>query len=298
MPLGRSILFAVSSASQLPTALDQLHASEVLSGERFEFGENWRGFLRMLDEDRITTAEDALREMLGVENLAGQRFLDVGCGSGLSSLAAHRLGADVHSFDFDPQSFACTGALRNRYAPGSQRWTVEHGSALDESYLRGLGLFDVVYSWGVLHHTGDMRRGLELAEIPVAPNGRLFISIYNDQGRRSHAWRAVKRGYNRLPGALRTPYVVAVMGPRELLVGLVYLLRGRPMDFVRRWTDYKRSRGMSRWHDFVDWVGGYPFEVAAPDAIFDFFRMRGFELQRLVVKDLGCNEYVFARRQG
>src|SRR5437763_14715558 len=124
------------------------HSNEVAAGQRFEFGKNWAAFLSVLDEERIAKAEESLKEMLEVETLEGKTFLDIGSGSGLFSLAARRLGARVHSFDYDSSSFACTQELRNRYFPGDPNWRVEQGSALDAEYLRSLGSFDIVYSWG------------------------------------------------------------------------------------------------------------------------------------------------------
>jgi 2-polyprenyl-6-hydroxyphenyl methylase/3-demethylubiquinone-9 3-methyltransferase len=203
----------------------------------------------------------------------------------------------VHSFDYDPTSVECTQELRRRHCPRGANWTIEAGNALNTDYWRGLGRFDVVYSWGVLHHTGDMWLGLENSIGVVADRGRLFIAIYNDQGPRSRIWRGVKRLYNGLPSQLRLPYTLIVMIPREALIALKSIIRGRPQEYVRGWTNYKRSRGMSRWHDMVDWVGGYPFEVATPEAVFDFVRTRGFTLERLKTcrGGLGCNQYVFLR---
>ncbi len=271
---------------------------QVASGERFEFGENWQRFLGVLDDERIAEAQASLREMLGDEDLSGLAFLDVGSGSGLFSLAAARLGAArVHSFDYDPDSVGCTLELRRRHGPRATDWAVTRGSALDGDYLDSLGHFDVVYAWGVLHHTGDMWAAIANVGGAVAPGGRLFISIYNDQGSRSVMWRAVKRRYNALPAAARLPYVLAVMVPRELLTAAKCVARGRPGDYVRGWTRYKATRGMSRWHDLVDWVGGYPFEVARPEQVLDFLRPRGFELERLRTcgGGLGCNQFVFRR---
>jgi len=275
------------------------HASEVAKGQRFEFGGNWANFLSLLDDDRISAAERGLQRMLQVERLDGLRFLDIGSGSGLSSLAARRLGARVHSFDYDPQSVACTNELRRRYFPETTDWSVERGSALDADYLRQLGTFDIVYSWGVLHHTGEMWRALENAVIPVAPGGRLFLAIYNDTGSQSRRWEWIKRTYNRLPSVARKPFAVAVTIPAEAKALASAILRRRPGDYVKSWTDYRRRRGMNKWHDIVDWVGGYPYEFATPDQIFDFYRARGFALTKIKCGGvgLGCNEFVFERHE-
>src|SRR5438093_190589 len=121
---------------------------------RFEFGKNWAAFLPTLNEERIRIAEGSLKRALQVEDLQGKTFIDIGCGSGLFSLAAVRLGASVHSFDYDAHSVACTAELKRSHFPDHPNWTVEQGSILDQEYIGKLGAFDVVYSWGVLHHTG------------------------------------------------------------------------------------------------------------------------------------------------
>lgn len=278
--------------------MDMSHASEVALGERFEFGENWSRFLDVLDDDRIRQAEASLCNMLGMESLAGKSFLDIGSGSGLFSLAARRLGAHVHSVDFDPQSVACTKELRRRYFPDDVSWRVEEGSALDADYLRSLGVFDVVYSWGVLHHTGDMWRALENAQLPVKQDGQLFIAIYNDTGTQTQRWKWIKRTYNRLPRLLRSPFAALMIAPDEIKPALRAALTLKPQQYLHRWTRYDKNRGMSRWRDIIDWVGGYPYEVATPDEIFDFYRARGFSLTKLKCGGvgLGCNEFVFVRR--
>src|SRR6202163_2648230 len=180
-----------------------MQTQEVEAGERFEFGKNWARFLSVLTESQIQSAVQSLETMLGGTDLTGRTFVDVGSGSGLFSLAARRLGARVHSFDYDPHSVACTQELRRRYYPDDPQWRVEEGSALDAEYMASLGKFDIVYSWGVLHHTGAMWEALENVCLNVAPEGQLFIAIYNDQGKTSQRWRTVKRTYNRLPRGLR-----------------------------------------------------------------------------------------------
>lgn len=274
-----------------------LHSAEVARGERFEFGENWRRFLDSLNEARILDAEHSLREMLECSTLAGRSFLDAGSGSGLFSLAARRLGARVHSFDYDPRSVACTSELRRRYFADDPQWTIHERSVLDTQYLRSLGSFDVVYCWGVLHHTGQMWQGLENIIAPVSSGGKLFLAIYNDMGTRSLRWRWVKRTYNRLPRGLRIPFMLIVAAPHEGKEIVRLLLAGRIREYLQTWTQDSSRRGMSRWRDIVDWVGGYPYEVAKPEEIFDFYRARGFTLQRMICGGvgLGCNEFVFLR---
>jgi 2-polyprenyl-3-methyl-5-hydroxy-6-metoxy-1,4-benzoquinol methylase len=288
--MSSSVVISTNSTAG-PRSSDPQHA-------RFEFGRNWARFLELLDDSRMRHAESSLADMLETPELSGASFLDIGSGSGLFSLAARRLGAQVHSFDYDIHSVNCTLELRRRYFPDDARWIVERGSALDREYLDSLGRFDIVYSWGVLHHTGDMWQALENVHGLVKPGGRLVLALYNDAGGRSRAWTVIKRTYVALPAPLRPPFTALAILPGEVKMAASALLRGRPTEYVECWTRYaERRRGMSRWRDAVDWVGGYPYEYAKSDVVFDFYRTRGFVLRRLKCSagPLGCNEFVFHR---
>ena len=260
---------------------------------RFEFGRNWSAFLSVLDDERIAIAESSLKRALEVEDLRGKTFIDIGCGSGLFSLAAVRLGARVHSFDYDTHSVACTAELKRRYFPDRADWIIEQASALDQDYLKKLGQFDFVYSWGVLHHTGDMWQALANVVPLVKPSGKLFIAIYNDLGTSSQRWRTIKKLYVWSNPLFKWTILLALFTAMQFKSAAMRIIRGEnPMPF-RRWREYKTRRGMSVWRDHVDWVGGYPYETAKPEQIFDFYRDLGFSLKFLRTGGLGCNEFVF-----
>jgi len=275
-----------------------MDVSDADNGPRFEFGDNWTAFLKSVDERRILAATDSMLAMLGGDNLQGKTFLDVGCGSGLASLVALRLGAKVHAFDYDATCVACASELKNRFAKPSDPWTIEQGSALDAAYLSSLGRFDVVYSWGVLHHTGSMNQAIDRCSDRVIDGGLLFIAIYHDQGSASRRWATIKRVYHRLPVAARPALVTTIASAYEARFALARLVKGQnPLPF----DDWKRKagdRGMSAWHDWVDWIGGWPFEFATPDRIINPLIEKGFDLQKIktVGNGWGCNEYVFRRR--
>ena len=210
--------------------------------DRFGFGKNWKQFLNTMNEERRDEARKSLAKWLGTNDLSNRSFLDIGSGSGLFSLAARDMGAVVHSFDYDIDSVECTQTLKNRYYPDDPEWTVERGDALDRAYLSGYGAHDIVYSWGVLHHTGNMYAALNNAGDMVKPGGLLYIAIYNDQGIASSLWKVEKRIFNIVPTAIKLlisgVFFVALWTVR----GIADIIKLRPFESYKM---YKKKRGMS-----------------------------------------------------
>lgn len=108
----------------------------------FSFGKNWSQFSYTLTDSQINQATHELKNLVG-SSINGKFFLDIGCGSGLSSLASHRLGASsIYSFDYDIYSVTTTKAVCAKYA-AQANWKIWQDSILTPSVV---GKFDVVYS--------------------------------------------------------------------------------------------------------------------------------------------------------
>jgi SAM-dependent methyltransferase len=240
--------------------------------DRFAFGENWKNFVeKHFSEERAATASNNLLQSLQLKNLEGMRFLDIGCGSGLHSLAAWRAGAShVFSFDYDSNSVETTKALW-RMAGQPENWTVLQGSVLDADLMSSLGQFDIVYSWGVLHHTGDMWTAIRNAAIPLAANGVFFVALYSDTTYRDASWSGlptpeqwlhIKQSYNAASPA-RKRYMECKHVWRNYFAPVrrnPFKLLKAGAKLARDILTYKQSRGMEFWTDVRDWMGGWPME--------------------------------------
>lgn len=252
------------------------------SGPALTFGRNWLDYLDQAGKEQYAAASASMEELVGRPNLEGATFFDLGCGSGLFSLAAASLGAArILSLDLDPDSVAACKSLQQR--ADHPDWQVLQGSVLDQGFVSGLGQADVVYSWGVLHHTGAMWPAIKNASTLVRPGGLFVIAIYNRTAT-SGFWLAYKRAYHRAPAWLRRLMVWGVFLPRAL----VRLARGR--------HPFKEERGMSIYLDAVDWCLGLPYEYATFEEVRDFAVGLGFSLEKgKTTGGIGCNEFVFRR---
>jgi 2-polyprenyl-6-hydroxyphenyl methylase/3-demethylubiquinone-9 3-methyltransferase len=254
----------------------------------FDFGGNWKAFSAdHMDAQRVRAALQSLDELVGAQQIAGKSFLDVGCGSGLFSIAAAAAGAQrVRGFDVNATAVETSLQNARGFLPGDvPAPDFRVGSILDEKFVRELGQHDVVYAWGSLHHTGAMWQAVRNAASLVAPGGIFVLAIYNKHWT-SPFWTQVKRIYNRSPGVVRR-LMNGVFGA-AMYVGVWVVARRNPMN---------KERGMDFWYDVVDWLGGYPFEVADVQQIRGFLQPLGFQLRHLTTPRVptGCNEFVFER---
>jgi 2-polyprenyl-3-methyl-5-hydroxy-6-metoxy-1,4-benzoquinol methylase len=259
----------------------------------FSFGENWSHYAEKIDEARIEEAEKSLIRLVGRENIEGKTFLDIGCGSGLFSLAAVRLGAKkLLAVDLDPQSVETTRKTLSRYAPGGN-WDVQNISVFNLNSDKQ-GVFDVVYSWGVLHHTGAMYQAITKASTMVAPGGMISLALY---GKTPFCgmWRIEKRIYSKSPKWVQKVIEAFYI----MLVRIRLALKGESLK--QRREKYWKQRGMDTYHDMRDWLGGYPYESISPDEAMSFMRGLGFDQVRSFTEPCigllgaGCDEYSFTR---
>lgn len=266
-------------------------ANELLQADtHFQFGENWSAYSKRIGEVEVEEAKRALLNLIPAKDLEGASFLDIGSGSGLHSLAAHALGAkDITAVDIDDNSVATTRAVLARYGVPAR---VERMSVFESD---ALGQFDIVYSWGVLHHTGDMWRAVREAAKHVKPSGLFVIALYQKTPL-CGAWTMEKRFYTASPKPVQK-LLSGIYGAAKLaalpLVGI------NPVKYVR---DYREVRGMNFWHDVHDWVGGYPYESSTPEETRDFVVGLGFKPVKIGdlkpgvgIFGTGCAEYVFRR---
>lgn len=257
---------------------------------QFDFGRNWQEFSeKRLTPERVEQAREDFRRLFQNCPLKGQSFLDIGFGQGLSLLLAAQEGARVTGVDINRK---CAEVLeRNKKVLGvDEPLEILVGSILDGEILARLDgrRFDIVHSWGVLHHTGDMYASIKRAAEWVVPGGRLVLAIYNRHWS-SFPWKGIK-----------WLYCVSPQPIRKLMIGLLYPVIYCAKLLSTRQNPMRMTRGMDFYYNVVDWVGGYPYEYASRDEVVEFVCPRGFVLESFIPARVptGCNEFVFRSTEG
>lgn len=254
----------------------------------FSFGRNWKDYVQTIDDQNIKGAQDDIVEWLGEENVRGKNILDIGSGSGIHSFCFYQLGASkIFSFDYDQNSVDATLSFRERVGNPAQ-WTVTQGSVLDPSFLKNIEKADLVYSWGVLHHTGDMWNAIRNAAGFVKDGGYFFISIYA-KGPNYPNHLALKRKFNEKSPIGKFGMIWSYIFKR------IIWKRVKKLKNPFTWNE-KKARGMTVYHDVVDWLGGLPYEVATEDELSAFLLPLGFKIEKKLIKGEGaCHRLLYRR---
>jgi len=259
--------------------------------KRFEFGQNWQTYLSKITDENIQASRKSLEAFEGRQTLAGLRFLDIGCGSGIHSYVAYLMGAsEIVSFDYDAFSVEACQQLKKLKAPGASNWTAVRGDILSGKDQKQWSGFDIVYAWGSLHHTGAMWEAIEAAGSMVKPGGLFHLAIYNKHWT-SPIWKQIKHLYCASPQIIQKVLLNAYAGLDWLRIALTK--HQNPKTYIH---NYFLQRGMIWKEDLRDWLGGYPYEYASPAEIREFVIPRGFLLLKEAPnRNIGCSEFLFRR---
>jgi len=272
--------------------IKELYENQYKTKNHFSFGNNWKIFLENINTESISEAKKSISNYFG--DIQNKTFIDVGSGSGLFSLAAIQLGAKVTSLDIDDNAIECNKLLREKYKIEKEDWKILKGSVLSEQFIQSLGKFDLVYSWGVLHHTGNMYKALQNVDFLMEERSLLYLALYNYNTKKiegtSPFWEKVKSKYNN-SGKFGKKVIYHIY-LSYLILGLC--ISGKnPYDYIK---NYKKKRGMDFYIDIFDWLGGYPYEYATPEKITDFYETKNYSLKKIdKVRSLGCNQFLFEK---
>jgi len=260
---------------------------------RYEFGKNWTRFVKEnANRERTEIAKKHLLAFIKRDDLKGLDFLDIGCGSGIHSLGAYEAGTGkLHSFDYDADSVHATNLIRGQAGqPGN--WTVERGDILSDEYVASLGKWNFVYSWGVLHHTGDVWRAIDNAAKTVADGGLFYIALYSEDVQTDpDFWLRIKQEYNKASPARRRRM--------EWWYVWVYVMKRNPLRLPYvfwRIARHQLTRGMSFFADIRDWLGGWPMQFTRDAEVIKFLEDRGF-VQTNIKTGEACTEFLFSKNR-
>ena len=265
---------------------------------QFDFGENWSDFsANALTSERIRQAREEFAGFMarGTAGIVRKSFLDIGFGQGLSLLSAASMGAVAVGCDLNPKCAQVLERNRGLFPElAAHAIPVVVGSILDPATVEALRKlapdasgYEIVHSWGVLHHTGRMWQAIDHAAALVRPGGALFLALYNRHWT-SPAWTAIKFAYVRAPSWLQ----------RAIVAALYPVILGAKWAVTRR-NPMRMDRGMDFYYNVVDWVGGYPYEYASLQEVTRHLEGLGFALRVATPAGVptGCNEYVFVRQE-
>jgi 2-polyprenyl-6-hydroxyphenyl methylase/3-demethylubiquinone-9 3-methyltransferase len=262
-----------------------------LVSKTFRFGKNWKTFNLKSDLSHIEHSQKSLDALIGKDVICNKTVLDIGCGSGIHALSFLRAGAKyIKCIDLDPDAVETTVSRLEEYNP--DKWNAQIANILDVK-SNSHEFFDIVFSWGVLHHSGNLMMAIKNSADFCKDGSLLILAIYRRTSLCTF-WKIEKKIYNIVPSVFRRII--------DLTFACVFLFAkwtqgNSPRAFVK---NYRMQRGMDFMTDIRDWLGGYPYESASPATIHNFLTVRGFNLIKSNIRDQqfgflgsGCNEYIY-----
>ncbi len=262
---------------------------------QFDFGKNWQDFsFQALTQEKVIQTKESFQHLIDDMDLRGKSFLDIGFGQGLSLLTACEKGALAVGTDINEK---CLDVFQHnkQYFPRTTNNVdvpIVIGSILDPKVVDqlhaaspGLSGYDIVHSWGVLHHTGNMKKAIQHTASLVNADGCLVLAIYNRHWS-SPLWKQIKRFYCMTPPPAQ-----------NLIISLFYPIIYLAKYAVTGKDPKKKMRGMDFYYDVIDWVGGYPYEYATRSELESMTTGLGFRLVKCIPSEVptGCNEFIFQK---
>ena len=249
----------------------------------FSFGKNWLHFIQNNINDSVI--ESSRIDIIKWFDVKDKSIIDIGCGSGLSSLIFNNEKAKyIYSFDYDINSVDSTLLLKNKQKIINNDWVIKQGNILDTDYIKSLGKFDIVYSWGVLHHTGDLWKAIKNAI--YLSNDLIMLSLYSNIANYDNDFTA-KQNYNKFNELEKKKNIADyVMTVKQ---------SSKKNEEILNWNTPSK-RGMNKYNDIIDWVGGFPYEVCSTKQINQFMEENGFILiQKYDPVQQACHEWLFKK---
>ena len=269
-----------------------------MSNSNFKFGKNWKEYLEKTNDQNILYASRDLETILGTNNIKNKSFLDIGCGSGIHSLSALTLGAKyVESFDLDPINIKNTQNFIEKWWE-EKNYDIYQNNILDNNVQNKK--FDIIYSWGVLHHTGNLELAIKNSLKYCKSGSILFLALY-EKTYYCEIWKKIKKFYN--SSNKFTKFSILYSYIIFKIIVLILLFKN-PYKHIRDYQNNEQNRGMLFFNDQVDWVGGYPYEsitkkeletIVGEDFSLRFYNKSKTGILRSLLGN-GCSIYTFEKQ--
>jgi len=184
-------------------------------------------------------AEPHILDFAGFHLWRGRKVLEIGCGIGTDAEQFARHGAEYVGIDISQESL---DICRKRFDVYGLNGEFHLGSVTDLDFLKSLGEFDLVYSYGVLHHFPGMRDHLTHISQILHRDAELRFMVY---AKNSWKYAMIQKGLDQFEAQAQCPYAEAFTRDEihSLTEGLFHIERIRQDHcFMYDVTEYKKGK--------------------------------------------------------